>query len=494
MGVAQFDAVIVGAGFSGLAAAVELKGLGYANIVILEREDDLGGTWHVNRYPGVAVDICSMSYQYWFEPNPQWSRLYAKGPELKRYVDDVAAKYDLRRHVRFRTAAEKAVWDADEQVWRVGLSDGDTVIGRFLISATGFLSQRHYPDIPGLDGFAGTVLHTTWWDPDTDLTGRRVGVIGTGATSVQLVPEVAKQAAELTVYQRTPIWVTPKIDFPMPAVARRLLTRVPLLQRVLCGFSDAIYEVILMSAVLNHRRYSALAKFVEFECKALLFLTVGDRALRKKLLPDYSFGCKRPALSNSYYRTFDKPHVYLETIGIDRIEADGIVTRDGAKTQLDTLILATGFNVWDHNFPAFETIGRSGVDLGKWWRDRRYESYQGVTVPNFPNYVAMTCPWAFTGLSYFSTIKGQTVHMNRLFGEMRKRGATVFEVTGEANADFMERMRAKMDPTVLYHGSCATSNSYYYNPDGDAAWFRPTSTRDALREQSQFPVSDYRIA
>jgi cation diffusion facilitator CzcD-associated flavoprotein CzcO len=494
MSVAQFDAVIVGAGFSGIAAAIELRRLGYDDIVMLEREDDLGGTWHVNRYPGAAVDICSMSYQYWFEPNPQWTRLYAKGPELKRYADHVAAKYDVRRHIRFHTCAQEAIWDEDGKVWRVSLSDGETLLARFLISATGFLSQRHYPDIPGLDSFAGQVLHTTWWDPKTDLTGRRIGVIGTGATSVQLVPEVAKQARALTVFQRTPIWVTPKIDFPMPAAARRLLTRVVPLRRLLCAFSDAIYEIILMSAVLNHRKYSALAKFVEFECKVLLFLTVRDRALRKKLLPDYSFGCKRPSISNSYYRTFAKPHVRLETAGVERIEPDGIVVGDGSKTVIDTLILATGFNVWEHNFPAFKTTGRGGVDLATWWRERRYESYQGVTVPNFPNYIAMTCPWAFTGLSFFSTIQTQIAHMNRLFAEMSRRAAATFEVTDEANKNFVDRMRSKLDATVLYHGSCGTSNTYYFNSAGDAAWFRPTSARAALREQTRFPMSDYRIA
>lgn len=488
------DAVIVGAGFSGMGATIELKELGYDRVVVIEREDDLGGTWHVNRYPGAAVDILSTSYQYRFEPNPRWSRLYAKGAELKVYADHVGTKYDVRRHIRFNTAVERARWDGDELAWRITLSDGETLVARYLISATGFLSQRHYPDIPGLADFAGEVLHTTWWDPTTDLTGRRVGVIGTGATSVQLLPELAKQVSDLSVYQRTPIWVTPKIDFPIPRRIRNLLANFPALYRGITSMTDGIYQAILMSAVLNHRRYGVLARFVELQCKLLLLLMVRDRRLRRQLTPDYSLGCKRPALSNVYYRMFAKPHVHLRTAGIDRIEPDGIVGSDGTKAVIDTLILATGFSVWDHSFPAFETTGRDGVDLARWWRDRRYESYQGVTVPNFPNYVAMTCPWAFTGLSFFDTIRQQTAHLHRLFDEMRRSGANTFEVTDEANRRFVARMRAKMGTSVLFHGNCATSNSYYLNADGDSAWFRPTSTRQALAEQASFPLSDYRFA
>lgn len=209
MSTERFDVVIVGAGFGGMGAAIELKKLGYDNIVLLEREDDLGGTWHVNRYPGLAVDIPSTTYSYWFEPNPHWTRLFATGSELKRYAEHVADKYDVRRHMRFRTTVEGARWDEEAQLWQVSLADGATLGARYLITATGFLSQPHTPDIPGIAGFEGKVVHTTAWDDSYDFTGRRVGLIGTGATAVQLIPELAKTVADLTVYQRTPIWVAP---------------------------------------------------------------------------------------------------------------------------------------------------------------------------------------------------------------------------------------------------------------------------------------------
>ncbi len=194
MNTERFDALIVGAGFGGIGAAIQLKRVGYDNIVILDREADLGGTWHVNRYPGVAVDIPSTTYSYWFEPNPYWSRVFAPGAELKRYADHVADKYDVRRHMRFNTTVEGAQWDEDTQVWRVALAGGKTLTTRFPITATGFLSQPHTPDIPGIASFDGKVVHTAAWDDSYRFARRRVAIIGTGATAVQLVPELAKEA------------------------------------------------------------------------------------------------------------------------------------------------------------------------------------------------------------------------------------------------------------------------------------------------------------
>src|SRR5579875_1531746 len=220
------EAVIVGAGFGGMGAAIQLKREGVDDLVILDRESDLGGTWHVNRYPGLAVDIASVTYSYSFEPNPYWSRMFAPGAELKRYAEHIADKYDLRRHMRFDTAVERAAWDDDAQQWTVTTKAGDMYRARYFVTATGFLSQPHKPDIDGIDTFAGKIIHTADWDDDYDLAGKRAAVIGTGATAVQLIPEIAPRLAELTVYQRTPIWVTPKLDGPVPKPMQRLLADV----------------------------------------------------------------------------------------------------------------------------------------------------------------------------------------------------------------------------------------------------------------------------
>lgn len=488
------DAVVVGAGFGGIGAAIALRKLGYDNFVVLEREDDLGGTWHVNRYPGLAVDIPSTTYSYWFEPNPNWSRLFAPGAELKRYADDVADKYDVRRHMRFSTSVESARWDSDSETWHVATADGRTLTTRFLITATGFLSQPHTPDIPGITEFDGRLIHTTDWDDGYDFTDRRIGLIGTGATAVQLIPKLAERVADMTVYQRTPIYVVPKFDFPIAAPLRALFGRVPFAHRAFRWVTDNILELMMVSAVLHYRQFRLLNSGAAVLAKAHLYRSIRDPELRRKLTPDYDFGCKRPTFSNTFFRAFTKPNVHLETTSIEHIEPDGIVTTDGRKTAIDTLVLATGFDLWDANFPAFEVIGREGRNLGKWWREHRFQAYQGVSMPMFPNYLNMAGPYAYSGLSYFDTVEREMRHMDRLFREVARLGAHTFEVTEDANARFLDRMTDLLDDSVFYGGDCASSRSYYFNHSGEATLLRPTSTYNAISEASRFPLSDYQFA
>ena len=488
----NLDVVIVGAGFGGIGAAIQLKRLGYDKIAILDREADLGGTWHVNTYPGLAVDIPTTTYQYWFEPNPYWSRLFPPGAELQRYAEDVATKYDVRRHMRFNTTVEGARWDEDERLWQVALADGESLTTRFLITATGFLSQPKTPEIPGIGSFAGKVIYTQKWDHGCDLGGRRIGIIGTGATAVQLIPELAARAGELTVYQRTPAHVLPKLDLKIPVWLQWVFAHVPLVHRAFRLATDALFELALATA-LHHRGLRRLDIAMADLAKINRFLLIRDKELRRKVTPDYDFGCKRPTWSMSYYRALTKPHVHLETNSIQRIEPDGIVTADGHKTVIDTLVLATGFDVWDANFPAIEVIGRRGRNLGKWWRENRFQSYQGLSVPYFPNYLGMATPYAFSGFSFFNSIEYQMRHMDRLFGELRRRGATEFEVTEEASTRFLDRMTKSAEKSLFGLGDCASARSYYFNHDGDGALLRLTSTRNAVREGSRFPLGDYRF-
>jgi cation diffusion facilitator CzcD-associated flavoprotein CzcO len=487
----EYDAIIVGAGFGGMGAAIQLNRLGITNLAILEREDDLGGTWHVNRYPGLAVDIASVTYSYSFEPNPYWSRMFAPGAELKRYAGHVADKYRLRGYMRFGTVVEDARWDDHDQVWIVSVRGGERLTARYLVTATGFLSQSRMPDIAGIDTFAGKVIHSTAWDDSYDLTGRRAAVIGTGATAVQLIPEVAKKAAELTVYQRTPIWVTPKLDGPIPRPVQRLFARLPFAQRAARLLNTAALEALMVTGVLHYRQARLTNRGAELLARAHLRRQIKDPELRRKLTPDYSFGCKRPTFSNDYFRTFTRPGVTLETTPIDHVEPAGIVTTDGRRTEIDTLLLATGFNLWDVNFPAIRITGREGRDLGAWWRDNRFQAYEGVTIPYFPNLVSLNSPYSYSGLSYFTTIEAQMRHMARLFGEVRRRGAATFEVTQAANDDFLARMTERLGDSVFELGSCSTARSYYFNQHGEAALLRPTSTLNAHRAARTFPVTDY---
>ena len=346
------EAIIVGTGFGGMGAAISLKRLGIEDFVMLEREDDLGGTWHVNRYPGLAVDIASVTYSYSFEPNPWWSHWYARGPELKRYAEHVADRYDLRRHMRFGTVVQGAVWDEDAQEWEVRVAGGERLRAAYLVTATGFLSQPKKPDIAGVEDFAGEVLHSARWDDTADLDGKRVAIIGTGATAVQLIPELAKRAAHLTVFQRTPIWVTPKLDRQMPRLVQRLFARVPLTQRSARAVNTAVLEAIMVTGVIHYRQGKVFNRLAERVAKRHLRRQVDDPELRTKLTPDYSFGCKRPTFSNDYYKTFTRDHVELETTSIERVTPTGVVTTDGREHEIDVLVLATGFDMWDANFPA----------------------------------------------------------------------------------------------------------------------------------------------
>ncbi|WGJ84557.1 NAD(P)/FAD-dependent oxidoreductase [Gordonia sp. SMJS1] len=490
----ELDVVIVGAGFGGMGAAIELKRQGLDNIAILEREDDLGGTWHVNHYPGLAVDIASVTYSYSFEPNPYWSRLFAPGAELKRYAHHVADRYDLKRHMEFGTVVESATWDPDEQLWRVRTASGTERTARYLVTATGFLSQPHVPEFPGIKNFAGTILHTADWQDGFDFTGRKVAVIGTGATAVQLIPEIAARAEALTVFQRTAIWVVPKIDFAIPPLVQQLFGRFPLTQRAARLVNSSPLELLMVFGVLHYKQVKPGNKLAARLAQAHLRRQIADPELRRKLTPDYDFGCKRPTFSNTYFASFARPNVTLQTSGIARLEADAILAADGTRTEIDTLVLATGFNLWDTNFPAFDIVGRDGRNLGEFWRENRFQAYEGVTVPKFPNLLSLNSPYSYSGLSYFTTIEGQMKHIARLFGELRRRGQRTFEVTEEANDAFLDEVTDRLQSSVFYNGDCATSRSYYFNQHGEATLLRPASTLRTLREMDSFPLRDYEFS
>jgi cation diffusion facilitator CzcD-associated flavoprotein CzcO len=259
-------------------------------------------------------------------------------------------------------------------------------------------------------------------------------------------------------------------------------------------FTDTGMDLMMVIAMWKFRYFKRVNFAAANLSKIYRLLSVRDKELWRKLNPDYDYGCKRPTISNSYYRAFTKPHVHLETTGIERIEPDGIIARDGTKRFIDTLVLATGFDVWDDNLPAIEVIGREGRDLGKWWRETSFQAYQGVSVPYFPNFLTLASPYAWVGLSWFNTVEYQMRHMDRLFGELQRRGARTFEVTEEANARFLDRMTKLLDDSVFHLGSCATSRSYWFNHSGEAPLFRPTSVRNAVTEQDRFPLADYAIA
>ena len=440
MGEQQFDVIIVGAGFGGIGAAIQLSSLGYENIVILDREDDLGGTWHVNHYPGLSVDQPSPTFSYRFEPNPYWSRMYAPGSELKHYAVHVAEKYNVRRFMRFNTTVEGARWDEDAQVWRVALAGGETLSTQFLIAATGFLCQPKMPDIAGIETFGGRIIHTAAWDDDFSLTGRRAAVIGTGSTGVQVVPELAKEVAELTVYQRTPIWVLPKFDVKFFPWCSGFSPGSRRLNAPCAGTPTPFWNGPWSSRCgsTGTSRCSTKASRSSRGCTGCCWCATGS--CPESWTPtSTSVASGPPSPTTSTGRSPNRTCIWRPT-GSTGSSPTASSPTTAPSAMIDTLVLATGFDVWEANLPAIEVIGRDGKNLGKWWRETQFQAYEGISMPGFPNFLSMASPYAWVGLSWFNTVEYQMKHMERLFGEIQRRGARTFEVTEEANARFLERM------------------------------------------------------
>lgn len=490
--MAAHDVVIIGGGFAGIGAAISLDRAGISDYLIVEEGSGFGGTWFWNRYPGVAVDIPSFSYQFSFAKRPSWSRVYAPGEELRAYADYCADRFGLRHRVRFDTRVVAAQFDDRLRVWGLQLGGGETLVAHHVIDATGVLTQPKRPDIEGVDSFAGTVMHTARWDADQSLRDKRVAVIGTGASAVQLIPAVAPDARQLTVFQRTPIWCLPKLDAPLPGAARWMLGRLPGAMAAVRMLSQALVELTFPLAAHYHRTVP-LATLFESRARAYVRAQVEDPGLQAKLTPSYAMGCKRPSFHNDYLATFNRENVTLETDPIQRITEEGVLTQSGAEHRVDVLILATGFKVFDPgNFPKYPVKGRNGVDLEQWWNDNRYQAYEGVSVPGFPNYFTMFGPYGYNGSSYFNLIETQARHIVRCLSHAEAVGAATVEIRPEANARYFDEMLRKRGRQVFWQPSCSLSNSYYFDPHGDVP-LRPSPTIETMWRSRRFPLHDYKF-
>jgi len=448
----DYHTVIVGAGFSGIGAAIKLDKARLPNYLVIEAADGAGGTWHWNTYPGIAVDIPSFSYQFSFEQSPRWSRTYAPGHELKAYAEHCVDKYGLRSRIRFNTKVLSAEFDDDNQLWRVQTDPGGELTARFLISASGVLTVPKLPDIDGVDSFAGITMHTARWDHGQDLAGKRIAVIGTGASAVQVIPEIAPIVKQLTVFQRTPIWCFPKFDVPLPAPARWAM-RVPggnVVQRLI---SQAFVELTFPIAA-QYFTVFPLAKRMESAGLSYLRKQVHDPAVREQLTPRYAVGCKRPGFHNGYLATYNHDNVRLVTEPIDKITPAAVATTDGEAHEIDVLILATGFKVMDtDNVPTFSVTGSGGESLSRFWDEHRLQAYEGVSVPGFPNMFTVFGPYGYVGSSYFALIETQTHHIVRCLKQARRHNSTRVEVTAEANARYFAEMMSKRHRQIFWQDS-----------------------------------------
>jgi cyclohexanone monooxygenase len=492
MKVPDHDTVIVGAGFSGIGTAILLDKAGMGDYLLIEAADACGGTWHWNTYPGIAVDIPSFSYQFSFEQSAEWTRTYAPGRELKAYAEHCVDEYGLRSRIRFNTKVLSAAFDDDADFWLIQTDSGDTVTARFLVNAGGVLTTPQLPDIDGVDSFAGLTMHTARWDHTQALTGKRVAIIGTGASAVQVIPEIAPIVERLTVFQRTPIWCFPKADLPLSPFARRAM-RLPggkVVQRLL---SQAYVELTFPLAA-QYFTVNPMAKRAPKLGKAYLRKEVRDPAVRDKLTPRYAVGCKRPGFHNTYLSTFNRDNVSLVTEPIEKITRGGVTTTDGEVHDAEVLILATGFKVLDPDgVLTYSVTGRQGHTLSQYWTDHRLQAYEGVSIPGFPNFFTVFGPYGYVGSSYFALIESQSHHIVRCLEHAQRRDATRVEVTQEANDRYFAEMMRKRHRQIFWQDSCSLANSYYFDRNGDVP-LRPATTLEAYWRSRRYPMSDYEFS
>ncbi|WP_205696475.1 NAD(P)/FAD-dependent oxidoreductase [Conexibacter sp. SYSU D00693] len=486
------EVLIIGAGLAGIAAGVRLRRAGIDDFVLLEAAGEVGGTWRTNTYPGIAVDVPSFQYQLSTDLHPGWSRVFAPGHEIKAYAEEVVDRHGLRERIRFGTRAAHARFDEDDDLWRVELDGGEQLSARFLIPATGGLTTPRMPDIAGIEGFRGTAIHTARWDHDHDLTGERVAVIGTGATAVQLVPAIADRVRVLHVFQRTPIWVLPKADRDLSRL-RRVFERVPGATRGARALFTALAEVPFVLTTAYHRQVPQLAQAMEaLGRKHLRAQVPDDPELRARLTPRYGFGCKRPSVSNHYLRTFTKPQVELVTDPIERITPTGVRTATGRDVEVDTIVFATGyFTTEPGNLPTVPVAGIGGQDLNAFWQEHRFQAYEGVAVPGFPNLFLSFGPYLVPGMSIITGIENAVTHAIRVIREARRRGATRAEVRRAPHDAYFALMQRRQRSTVFFNNGCAGANSYYFDRHGDAPLLRPGGSLEAWWRAHRFPLGDY---
>ncbi|MBS4751724.1 NAD(P)/FAD-dependent oxidoreductase [Nocardioides sp. zg-ZUI104] len=493
-GVRVVDHLIVGAGFAGLAAAIKLDEAGERDFVVLDKDSDVGGTWHVNTYPGAECDVPSQLYSYSFALNPDWSKVYSPQAEIQAYIRDVAARSGTLDRFVFGTEVTDATWEEDQQRWIVTTEGPDgpgCYAARTLVVGAGGLSEPRLPDIDGIDDFAGETFHSARWNHDADLAGKRVAVIGTGASAIQLVPELQRLLAEsgghLDVYQRTPNWVIPRNERAYTALEKRLFRTVPGLQRAVRG---AVYAQ-LEARVPVFTRFPALMRVVEAQVKRRIAAAIEDPDLRAAVTPSYRAGCKRILISNRWYPALAADNVELVTDAITKLTPSGVVTADGTERPADVLVVATGFHVTEPPI-ATRITGREGRTLAQVWDGAGMAAYKGTTIHGFPNLFQVVGPNTALGhSSMIYVIESQVRYIVSALTAMRRDALAVVEPTRAAQESWTAAVRRRMRPTVWQTGGCA---SWYLDRFGNNTTLWPGQTFTFRRHLSAFDPAAYDVA
>lgn len=485
IGETDFFAIVIGAGFSGLAMGIKLAEEGIDSFVILERADEVGGTWRDNSYPGAGCDVHSHLYSYSFEQNPDWSRTYGAQPEIQDYILRVTGKYRLRPKIRFGAEVVAARFDDDTGVWTVRIASGEELTARVVISAAGGLTNPAIPDFEGLDTFEGRVFHTARWDHDYDLSGKRIGMIGTGASAIQVGPAIAPVVSHLTVFQRTPPWIIEKPDHAVPGFVRAAFRWFPPL---LWLWRTLLYWRYEATAPLIIRDTPWMKRLVQKLALHQMKKHIPDPELRRRLRPDYAIGCKRILLSNDWYPMLRRENVSLVTEGIERITPRGVVTRDGTEHELDAIVTATGFHVSISESP-FDVRGRNGLSLSEAWKNGA-EAYKGVAVSGFPNFFLLLGP--NTGPGHTSVLlytEKQIDYALQAIRMLRGEHLRFVDLRREVQDAFNERLQERMKHTAWTSGC----RSWYLTEDGRNLTLYPGLNAEYRLSVSRFEPREYEL-
>jgi cation diffusion facilitator CzcD-associated flavoprotein CzcO len=454
----DFPVAILGAGFAGIGAAIKLQEAGIESFEIFERAGEIGGTWRDNTYPGAACDVPSHLYSFSFAPKPDWTQLFSTAGEIQEYLLDLVDGHDLRRRLHLDTAIVGADFDETSATWTLRSADGRTFRARAVIAGLGGLVDPAVPDIAGLADFGGRIIHTARWDHDYDLAGKRVAVIGTGASAIQVVPAIAARVARMTVFQRTAAWILPKMDHRYSERARRRLARHPWLARALRWLIFAITEYRGLYVFPDSPR---LKRRMERWSLAHLAASVRDPALREKLTPKFQFGCKRVLISDDFWSTFERDNVALETTSIERVTADAVVCTDGTRHEVDAIIMATGFALGLASAP-FPIHGLAGRSLDEEWKHGAV-AYKGVAVAGFPNWFIIMGPNTGPGHTSVLVYTEAQIHcIVEAVRRLRDESLAWMTVRRDVQERYNERLQRRLARTVWASGC----NSWYLGADG----------------------------
>jgi cation diffusion facilitator CzcD-associated flavoprotein CzcO len=484
--VTNVDVLIIGAGFSGLCMGIKLLEAGMNSFLIIEKSRDLGGTWWDNRYPGCACDIPSHLYSFSFAPSTEWTRMYPGQQEIHDYLKRCVERYGLAPYLRLNTRFCEAVWDEFESAWNVTAGEGTRIRARVLVSGMGALHVPRYPELKGLDRFQGPAFHSSTWDYNVDLNGKKVAVVGTGASAIQFVPQIAPSAGKLFLFQRTPPWIVPRLDFAFSEKWRRRFRSIPITRWALRQYIFWRQEVRVLGFLGNEM----FRKKVEAIALRHLARRIKDPKLRAAMTPSYQLGCKRVLVSDDYYPSFNRSNVELVTEGISEVREHSIVTSDGVERPIDVLIYGTGFRATEPLIGC-RVVGKDGVEIHEAW-GKRMSAYLGVTVSGFPNFFMLLGP--NTGLGHNSVvlmIEAQVRYTMDCLKLMNRRKQRVLEVRPEIQQSFVEEIYRRMAGTVWQSGGC--KSWYQDQTTGEITTLWPGSVVSYLRRTRSVSPSDYKL-